>query len=136
MTVPPTQSIPPPDQAARAAIIHERAANVAVVAGAGTGKTKTIIDRAVELLAPTAASAAPVRIQRMALITFTRRAAGELRFRIREQLLRALEREARLENPRAGLLRDALANLDAAFIGTIHGFADRLLRLRPVEAAL
>jgi ATP-dependent exoDNAse (exonuclease V) beta subunit len=126
----------PPDQDAREAIIHERAVNVAVVAGAGTGKTKTIIDRAVELLAPTAGTAAPIRIQRMALITFTRRAAGELRFRIREQLLRALEREARRESPRARLLRDALANLDAAFIGTIHGFADRLLRLRPVEAAL
>jgi ATP-dependent helicase/nuclease subunit A len=72
----------------------------------------------------------------MALITFTRRAAGELRFRIREHLLRELEHEARLGGARARRLRDALANLDAAFIGTIHGFADRLLRLRPVEAAL
>src|SRR5262249_25677227 len=61
---------------------------------------------------------------------------GELRFRIREHLLRELEHEARLAGRRAPLLRDALANLDAAFIGTIHGFADRLLRLRPVEAAL
>jgi ATP-dependent exoDNAse (exonuclease V) beta subunit len=127
---------PPPDQAARDAIVHERAANVAVVAGAGTGKTQTIIDRAVELLAPAAPDAAAISIRRMALITFTRRAAGELRFRIREQLLRAVEREARLDTPRARLLRDALANLDAAFIGTIHGFADRLLRLRPVEADL
>lgn len=126
----------PPDQRARDAIVHERGCNVAVVAGAGTGKTKTIIDRAVELLAPTAAGATPTPIQRMALITFTRRAAGELRFRIREHLLRALEREARLSGPRAEQLRAALANLDAAFIGTIHGFADRLLRLRPVEAAL
>ncbi|MFQ5667642.1 MAG: UvrD-helicase domain-containing protein, partial [Candidatus Binatia bacterium] len=128
--------VPPPDQPARNAIIRERARNVAVVAGAGTGKTKTIIDRAVELLAPTQRGSAPIGIQRMALITFTRRAAGELRFRIREQLLRDLEREARGNGRRATLLRDALANLDAAFIGTIHGFADRLLRLRPVEAAL
>ena len=72
----------------------------------------------------------------MALITFTRRAAGELRFRIREHLLRELERDARADAHRAGRLREALANLDAAFVGTIHGFADRLLRLRPVEAAL
>lgn len=126
----------PPDQPARDAIIHERARNVAVVAGAGTGKTKTILDRAVELLAPTLAATAPIPIQRMALITFTRRAAGELRFRIREHLLRELERAARDADRRARLLRDALANLDAAFIGTIHGFADRLLRLRPVEAAV
>ncbi len=127
---------PPADQAARDAIIGERAANVAVVAGAGTGKTKTIIDRAVALLAPTAADERHIPITQMALITFTRRAAGELRFRIREQLLRELEREAIADKRRAGHLRDALANLDAAFVGTIHGFADRLLRLRPVEAKL
>jgi ATP-dependent helicase/nuclease subunit A len=126
----------PPDQAARDAIVHERERNVAVIAGAGTGKTKTIIDRAVELLAPLEAGAKPITIQAMALITFTRRAAGELRFRIREQLLRQLEREAGRDGRRAALLRDALANLDAAFVGTIHGFADRLLRLRPVEAVL
>jgi ATP-dependent helicase/nuclease subunit A len=126
----------PPDQAARDAIVHECERNVAVIAGAGTGKTKTIIDRAVELLAPLEAGAKPITIQAMALITFTRRAAGELRFRIREQLLRQLEREAGRDGRRAALLRDALANLDAAFVGTIHGFADRLLRLRPVEAVL
>lgn len=126
----------PPDQAARHAIVHERDRNVAVVAGAGTGKTKTIIDRAVELLAPTRAGGRPIRIQSMALITFTRRAAGELRFRIRERLLRELQHAARRDEARASLLRDALGNLDAAFVGTIHGFADRLLRLRPIEAAL
>lgn len=125
-----------PDQSARDAIVHERSRNVMVVAGAGTGKTKTIIDRAVELLAPADSRAEAISIQRMAAITFTRRAAGELRFRIREQLLRELEREARRGGERAGKLRDALGNLDAAFIGTIHGFADRLLRLRPVEADL
>jgi ATP-dependent helicase/nuclease subunit A len=125
-----------PDQAARDAIVNERGRNVMVVAGAGTGKTKTIIDRAVELLAPNDPGARSISIQRMAAITFTRRAAGELRFRIREQLLRELEREARDGSPRAGRLREALGSLDAAFIGTIHGFADRLLRLRPVEADL
>ena len=126
----------PPDQAARDAIIGERTLNVAVVAGAGTGKTKTIIERAVALLAPHEPEATAIPIQRMALITFTRRAAGELRFRIREHLLRELERVARRDGTRAGRLREALGNLDAAFVGTIHGFADRLLRLRPVEAAL
>jgi ATP-dependent helicase/nuclease subunit A len=131
-----TDHTPPPDQAARDAIIGERGRNVAVVAGAGTGKTRTIIDRAVALLAPHAAGVSPIPITRMALITFTRRAAGELRFRIREHLLRELEREARANGGRAPLLREALGNLDAAFIGTIHGFADRLLRLRPVEAKL
>ncbi len=126
----------PADLAAREAIVAERARNVAVVAGAGTGKTKTIIDRAVELLAPHRAGVEPISIKRLAALTFTRRAAGELRFRIREQLLRELERASRTADQRTGRLRDALSNLDAAFIGTIHGFADRLLRLRPVEAKL
>jgi len=131
-----TEPTQPADQTARDAIIFERERNVAVLAGAGTGKTQTIIARAVELLAPRDEAAKPLPIQRMALITFTRRAAGELRFRIREQLLRELERAARQAPARALRLRDALGNLDAAFIGTIHGFADRLLRLRPVEAEL
>ena len=132
MTDPPQ----PPDQTARDAIVHERESNVTVIAGAGTGKTQTIIARAVELLAPHADDAVPLSIQRMALITFTRRAAGELRFRIREHLLRELEHAARSDARRCSRLREALGNLDAAFIGTIHGFADRLLRLRPVEAEL
>ncbi len=131
-----TQQAVPPDQAARQAVVFERSSNVAVIAGAGTGKTQTIIARAVELLAPHTPDATPLRIQRLALITFTRRAAGELRFRIREQLLRELEHAARNDAIRADRLRQALGNLDAAFIGTIHGFADRLLRLRPVEAEL
>ncbi len=131
-----TERRPPADQPARQRIVHERQRNVVVIAGAGTGKTKTIIDRAVELLAPSAPDAVPVPIQRMAAITFTRRAAGELRFRLRERLLRELEHAARSDAARSRQLRDALGTVDAAFIGTIHGFADRLLRLRPVEADL
>ncbi len=126
----------PADQDARERIVHERQRNVVVIAGAGTGKTRTIIDRAVELLAPTQEDVAAIEIQRMALITFTRRAAGELRFRLRERLLRELEHAARDQPRRVGFLREALGSVDAAFIGTIHGFADRLLRLRPVEADL
>lgn len=132
----PSTSSDPPDQPARERIVQERARNVVVIAGAGTGKTRTIIDRAVELLAPAAADVAPLSIQRMAAITFTRRAAGELRFRLRERLLRELETAARRAPHRTEPLRAALGNLDAAFVGTIHGFADRLLRLRPVEADL
>ena len=125
----------PADQPARDAIIGERARNVVVVAGAGTGKTTTIIDRAVRLLAPVDA-AVPLPINRLAAITFTRRAAGELRFRLRERLLAELEAAGTGGGARATVLADALSNLDTAFIGTIHGFADRLLRLRPVEAQL
>ncbi len=77
----------------------------------------------------------PVPIGRIAAITFTRKAAGELRLRIREHLLEELGGAAR-GSDRETWLRNAVAGLDTAYVGTIHSFADRLLRLRPVEAEL
>lgn len=125
---------PAPDQKARDDAVTERHRNVIVDAGAGTGKTTILVDRLVEMLAPTGPHDA-VPIGRIAAITFTRKAAGELRLRIRERLLEDLAEE-RPDSGRAQQLRDALAGLDTAYVGTIHSFADRLLRLRPVEAAL
>ncbi|MGH3086085.1 MAG: UvrD-helicase domain-containing protein, partial [Rubrobacteraceae bacterium] len=63
------------------------------------------------------------------------RAAGELRLRIREKVLRALSEPA-IDEKRRKLLHEALAGVDTASIGTIHSFADRLLRQRPREARL
>jgi len=125
---------PAPDQKARDDAVNEHHRNVIVDAGAGTGKTTILVDRLVEMLAPTGPHDA-VPIGRIAAITFTRKAAGELRLRIRERLLEDLAEE-RPDSGRAQQLRDALAGLDTAYVGTIHSFADRLLRLRPVEAAL
>jgi ATP-dependent helicase/nuclease subunit A len=125
---------PAPDQRQRDEAIRERARNVLIDAGAGTGKTTILIDRLVEMVAPTS-GAPPVPLRRMAAITFTRKAAGELRLRIRERLLEALA-EPDLAPQREAPLREALADLDTAWVGTIHSFADRLLRLRPVEAEL
>jgi ATP-dependent helicase/nuclease subunit A len=132
--VAPRDSRPAPDQAQRDAAVAERERNVLIDAGAGTGKTTILVDRLVEMIAPTGAGAA-IPIGRIAAITFTRKAAGDLRLRIREQLLRALAGEPPVSD-RAQHLRDALAGLDTAYVGTIHSFADRLLRLRPVEARL
>jgi ATP-dependent helicase/nuclease subunit A len=123
-----------PDQPQRDAAIAERRRNVLIDAGAGTGKTTILVERLVEMVAP-ATGARPVPITRLAAITFTRKAAGELRLRIRERLLEELA-PPDLGEARAALLRDALAALDTAYVGTIHSFADRLLRLKPVEAAL
>src|SRR5919106_6202172 len=123
-----------PDQDQRDAAIAERKRNVLVDAGAGTGKTTILVDRLVEMVAPTGGNYA-IPISRIAAITFTRKAAGELRLRIREKLLQALA-EAKPGSERDTQLRDAIADLDTAYVGTIHSFADRLLRLRPVEAGL
>ena len=123
-----------PDQDQREAAIAERKRNVLVDAGAGTGKTTILVDRLVEMVAPTGGDHA-IPISRIAAITFTRKAAGELRLRIRERLLQELA-EAKPGSARDAQLRDAIADLDTAYVGTIHSFADRLLRLRPVEAGL
>jgi len=131
MAPPPRR--PAPDPSTHDAVT-ERARNVLVDAGAGTGKTRLVVERFVEMVVPTS-GAAPVPIERLAAITFTRKAAGELRLRIRERLLAGLAQPG-VAAERSSQLRGALAGLDTAYVGTIHSFADRLLRLRPVEAQL
>ncbi len=124
-----------PDQAIRDAVIAERARNVLLDAGAGGGKTSLLVARLVDLVAPSDAACLPIAIERIAAVTFTRRAAGELALRVRQALLAVLADAAR-EPRRAALAADALAALDTAAIGTIHSVADRLLRRFPLEAGL
>src|SRR5947208_3568597 len=81
-----TERPPLPDDADRAQAVRERARNVLVDAGAGTGKTTLVIDRVVDMVAPADPAVAPLRLARLAVITFTRRAAGELRYRLRQKL--------------------------------------------------
>lgn len=136
MNRPVSASRPPaPDQAERDAAIGARGVNVLVDAGAGTGKTTILVDRLVELVAPSDDAAAPLDLGRVAAITFTRKAAGELKLRIRQALLERLAGPG-LSGVRRDRLARALAQLDTAPVGTIHSFADRLLRLRPMEARL
>jgi ATP-dependent helicase/nuclease subunit A len=74
-------------------------------------------------------------LSRIAAITFTRKAAGELQLRLRQALLERLDAAA-ADDARRSLLATALGEVDISFIGTIHSFADRLLRMRPVEAGI
>jgi ATP-dependent exoDNAse (exonuclease V) beta subunit len=126
---------PPPDQAQRDAAISERQRNVVVDAGAGTGKTTLLVSRLIQMVAPTNDARAAIDIGRIAAVTFTLKAAGELRLRIRERLLSELS-SAKLSVVRRDRLRAALDGLDTAHIGTVHAFADRLLRRHPVKARL
>jgi ATP-dependent helicase/nuclease subunit A len=123
-----------PDQDQRDLAIASRGRNVLVDAGAGTGKTTILVERLVALVAPPDDGPA-LELPRVAAITFTRKASGELRLRIREALLAELATPG-LTPLRRSRLADALGALDTAHVGTIHGFADRLLRLRPVEAGI
>ena len=100
-----------------------------VEAAAGTGKTTAMIDRIVELLAR------GEEISRIAAVTFTRKAAAQMRDRLRIVLDREIAAEERPENVRRDLRR-ARDSMDRAFVATIHSFCSRLLRERPIEAGL
>ncbi len=84
-------------------------------ASAGTGKTHTIAT----MVARHVVAGTP--FPAILLLTFTRKAARELRDRVRERLTHTLA-GTDPAGVAAGRLRDALADFDAATIGTIHEF--------------
>ncbi|MFM2082332.1 MAG: hypothetical protein RL380_1023, partial [Verrucomicrobiota bacterium] len=92
--------------------------NVLVVAGAGTGKTHTLIARCLRLIAEERAS-----LENILLVTFTEAAAAELRARLRQDLLK-LHATA----PTDEHLAEQLALLETARISTLHGFCLQLIR--------
>ena len=99
-----------------------------VEAAAGTGKTSELVARLVNVLAEGRGT-----VQTIAALTFTEKAAGELKLRLRAGLEDARERAAP-GSPRRGRLEDAIAHLEEARVSTIHGFCNDLLHERPVEA--
>src|SRR5450631_621204 len=84
-------------------------------ASAGTGKTTQLIDQIVRCVG------AGTKLEGVVAVTFTHAAAGEMRLRLREEL---------------GKAGQSSADLELAFVGTIHAFCARLLRERPVEAGV
>ena len=98
--------------------VARRAESLAVSAAAGSGKTSVLVERFVRAVRDD--GLAPGRIL---AITFTERAAGELRERVRTRLLDLGERQA---------ARDT----EAAFVGTFHGFCARILRAHPLAAGV
>ncbi len=119
-----------PDQPARDRIVAALERNMLVEAGAGSGKTTAMVQRLVALILTGQA-----RIDQMVAVTFTRKAAAELRERFQDQLEQAF-RAAADGSPQALRARIALDNLDSCFLGTIHAFCARLLRERPLEAGV
>jgi len=100
-----------------------------VEAGAGSGKTKSLVDRMLALL-----RSGNCRIDTLAAVTFTRKAAAELRGRFQTELEEAVleEKDKKVKNR----LSEALQSLEQCYIGTIHSFCAKLLRERPIEIAL
>ncbi len=123
----------PLDQASRDRIAHDLDRTFLVEAGAGSGKTQSLATRMIALLATGRAT-----VDTLAAVTFTRKAAAELRGRFQVELEKALGDDgpdAWGEAERARLA-EALHNLEQGFIGTIHSFCALLLRERPLEAGV
>ena len=102
--------------------------NVLVMAGAGAGKTRTLVERCV---ARVLALEDPVSLDHVLLVTFTEAAAGEMRKRIRERLTEELAK-----NPANAWLAEQAALLDSARISTLHSFCLQLVREHFHELAI
>ncbi len=97
--------------------------NVLVLAGAGAGKTSTLVERCVSRLLATAGECS---LDQILMVTFTEAAAAEMRHRIRERL--TLELSGNPPRELAARLERELALLDTARIGTLHSFCAQLIR--------
>jgi ATP-dependent exoDNAse (exonuclease V) beta subunit len=98
-----------------------------VEAAAGTGKTTELVNRILRVLAEGRAT-----VREIVAVTFTEKAAGELKLRLRQEL--EVERRRTLEPAVVARFEDAVQNLEEAHVSTIHSFCADLLRERPVEA--
>jgi ATP-dependent helicase/nuclease subunit A len=116
------------DADARRVIADALDDTLVVEAAAGTGKTTELVTRIVRTLATGRAT-----MDQIVAVTFTEKAAGELKLRLREAL--ELEQAAGTGADRARL-EEALKTLEEAHVNTIHGFCAELLRERPVEASV
>ncbi len=119
--------------------------NVVVVAGAGTGKTTILVNRILNLLMR---EPQPLAITEIVALTFTNKAATEMKQRLRRELSKLIDRSddalLTLFRSRYQLTSDqvteraeqAWTQLEKAQIGTLHSFAAHLLRLHPLESGL
>ena len=120
---------PKPDLTARQrAAVDSRGVSVALCAGAGCGKTRVLADRWLSLATgPDAA-----RVDQLIALTFTEKAATELRDRVRNS---CRERFASAQDATERTLWKRLGwDIEAAMIGTFHSFCGELLREHAIAA--
>ncbi|MCC6123942.1 MAG: UvrD-helicase domain-containing protein [Pirellulales bacterium] len=134
--MPATESLPPRPTytAEQSAAIAARDISVALSAGAGCGKTFVLTERFLSHLQPAKSGRdKPVRLSQLVAITFTERAAREMRDRVRKA---CYERLRQCPEDEVEHWRELLRELDSARISTIHSFCGSLLRSHAVEAGL
>ena len=108
--------------------VEAREKDVVVTAGAGSGKTSTLVGRYLHLLAD------GIEPRHIAAITFTRKAALEMQSRVRTKLE---ELKSRADKPEdLQFWADLVGKMDGARIGTIHSLCAEILRNHPAEAGV
>lgn len=146
-----------PDSHVRHGSVTASGTNVVVTAGAGTGKTSLLIDRILHLLTR---RHQPLSLTQIVAVTFTNKAASELKLRVRHRLrlmkelatgradedqlhgyeiqsIRMLQESSGLTDEELAAVSDeAMREVERAHIETIHSFTGHLLRLYPVEAGV
>ena len=116
------------DGNARSRILTEFGTTFFVEAAAGTGKTTSLVGRIVGLIRSGGGTLAST-----VAVTFTEKAAGEMKLRLRLEIEKARSGATLLGARR---LDRALEELELARIGTIHAFCGDLLSERPIEAGI
>jgi ATP-dependent exoDNAse (exonuclease V) beta subunit len=116
------------DAEARRRILEEFGSTFFVEAAAGTGKTTALVGRIVNLIRGGAGT-----LNRIVAVTFTEKAAGEMKLRLRSEIEKSRSKATSEERVR---LDRALEELELARIGTIHSFCGDLLHERPIEAGI
>lgn len=117
------------DQGERDQAISDVWESYLVEASAGTGKTTILVKRIIHIL-----KAVGARLDEIVAITFTEKAASELKVKLREELEKIL-----LEKLSSGgdpEILKAISDLERMEVTTIHSFCASLLRERPVEAGV
>ena len=118
------------DHADRELIANDLDTTLVVEAAAGTGKTTELVHRIVRVI-----ETGRAEVTEIVSVTFTEKAAGELKLRLREALEESRSKAASGSKERQRL-DEAVRRLEEAQISTIHGFCADLLRERPVEARI
>lgn len=116
------------DEEARTRASTDLAHSLCIEAGAGTGKTTILVSRFLAIV-----ESGLARCSQIVAITFTEKAAAEMKMRLREEIEKRLLEDSRKEEVHARL-REALYELERSAIGTIHSFAATILREFPLEA--
>jgi ATP-dependent helicase/nuclease subunit A len=110
--------------------VSVRGRRVIVSAGAGSGKTRVLVERFLNLLEENA----DWRVSDIVAVTFTEKAAREMVSRIRREIRSRIDRSRSVEDRRRW--REHRNALDSARIGTIHSLCAAILRAHPAEAGL